>query len=161
MTGRCFPFWLTCFVLSGCAAIPNRPAGMTELQRVSLRIDTFDVAIALHGETLWVGVARVNRMTSATYVLDAREAAGSMCLPLAPGRSSSYRLSFLAMKYGGTATDADTYGFKASIQRSDLANSCSGTVNSGAAIERTLRMRRGQHVEFTGEDDFRMSIRRR
>ena len=133
---------------------------MTALDWVSLRIDSFDVAISVGGETLWQGEVKVNRMTSATYETEARFAAGSTCLPLAPGRSGSWHLTLDAMKYGGNVTDPDTYRFRVALRRTDLAADCRDTIGSNASAERTLRIRRRERVEITGGGNIRMSIRR-
>ncbi len=134
---------------------------MAKLDRVSLRLDTFDVEISSRGEVLGHGVLQVNRLNPATYHLEASVAAGPNCLPLGLSRSSKYSAEMKIYKYGGNATDPDTYRFAATMERTDLASDCVREILSPAKAEKMMRLRRGQDVELGGDNDFRVTIHRR
>ena len=149
--------------VASALASPSLPQRVTKLDRVSLRLDTFDFEIDYHGDTLWQGIARVNRMAAANFSLKGEEAAGPTCFPVTsiPYRSNKYELTFRAYKYGGNATDPDTYRFVATINRSDLAANCVDHVNSEARLEKMRRVRRGQTIELSGKNGFVLRIVRR
>ena len=100
------------------------PRSMTKLDRVSLRLDTFDVELSSRGDVFGHGVLTINRFTPATYSLTANFAAGPNCLPLGQTRSGSYQAEIKIYKYGGNATDPDNYRFTATMERTDLADDC-------------------------------------
>jgi hypothetical protein len=145
------------FTSQAAGAVPH----MSKLDRVSLRLDTFDVEITLNDEVLGHGVVQVNRFTPATYSLESTSAAGATCLPLGPSRSSSYRAEVHIYKYGGNATDPDTYNFKATIDKTDLAGDCVNPVKSQSRTEKLARMRRGQDMELIGPNGLRLELHRR
>ena len=135
----------------------------SKLDRVSLRLDTLDFEIEYGGDLLWQGVARVNRMASSALSLQGEEAAGPTCFPVAssPHRSNKYEMTFTAYKYGGNATDPDTYRFVATINRSDLAANCVDRISSEGRLEKLQRMRRGQTMELRGKNGFVLRVIRR
>ena len=149
--------------LSGCMTFDlYSEEGKRRLEHVSLRIDAFDVEIASRGEPIWHGIAKVNRMQPAVYSVDALEASGPQCRPIRTGLSDSYKLVFQINKYGGNAKDPDTYRFSANIRRSDLAPDCKEMIVTNANVEKDLvKTRRGQRLEFMGEDGFSVGITRR
>jgi hypothetical protein len=126
-------------------------------------LDTLDFEIEYGGDLLWAGVARVNRMASSTLSLQGEEAAGPTCFPVAsiPYRSNKYELTFTAYKYGGNATDPDTYRFVATINRSDLSANCVDHISSEGRLEKLRRMRRGQTMELRGKNGFLLRVVRR
>jgi len=158
MARRHSGIWAAFLLLSGCAASQDNMAGMTQLERVSLRIDTFNIEVASNGEVLWQGLAKVNRMTPARYSTKAEVAAGPECLPMLPARFNSYTLTVQVNKYGGNVRDPDAYKFVASIERSDLTDDCRATQASEVRVEKVMRMRRGQRVELRGDNGFRVTI---
>lgn len=150
------------FMTSGCTVDIYSDAGRRKLDRVSMRVDALDFEVTSHGEVLWAGIARVSRMGGASYSLEAREASGSECPFKVDTKPNSYELIFTTRKAGGNANDPDTYSFDASIERSGLSSDCVSLVRTRSSTSRQyVRMRRGQSIELSGEDDFRVVIRRR
>lgn len=151
-----------CLMVMGCAVDIYSDAGMRKLHRVSMRVDALDFEVKSRGEILWTGVVRVSRMGNASYSVDAREASGSECPFKVGTKPNSYRLTFDTQKAGGNANDPDTYSFDAAIERSELKDDCETLVSTHSSVSRQyIRMRRGQSFELSGEDEFRVSIRRR
>lgn len=149
-------------MVTGCAVDIHSDACRRKLDRVSMRVDALDFEVTSRGEVLWRGVARVSRMANASYSMAAREASGSECPFRVDTMPNSYDLTFNAQKAGGNANDPDTYSFDATIRRSDLGGDCQTLVRThSSASRRFIRIRSGQSIELSGEDEFRVYIRRR
>ena len=151
-----------CFAVSGCAVDIHSNAGRKKLDRVSMRVDALDFEVASRGEVLWQGVARVSRMGGASYSMEGKEASGSACPFRVDGESNSYNLYLRTQKAGGNANDPDTYSIDATIERKDLGGDCKSMMKTQSSVSRQFfRMRRGQSIELSGEDEFHLSIHRR
>ena len=163
MDWRSITFLSACLLLvTGCAVDIYSDAGMRKLHRVSMRVDAFDFEMTSRGEMLWNGVARVSRMGGALYSVNAQEASGSDC-PFGPfTKPNSYKLTLRTQKAGGNANDPDTYSFVASIESTDLQGDCKSLArNQSSASLQYVKLRPGQSLELSGNDGFRVSIRRR
>ena len=151
-----------CLMVTGCAVDIQSDAGRRKLDRVSMRVDTLDFEVTSRGEVLWNGVARVSRMGNASYSLEAQEASGSECPFRINTKPNTYKLTFETQKAGGNANDPDTYSFDATIERSDLRDDCETlAITRLSASQRYIKIRRGQSIELSGENQFRVSVHRR
>lgn len=158
---RCLSFLLV-GILGGCTTLDlYSEEGRQQLERVSLRVDTFDVEVQSRDELIWQGTVQVNRMNSSRIAVDRGIATGQKCTPLSAGGYSQYKMEFIASKWGGNAVDPDSYEFRGSIWRLAFERDCKTPIVRESMASRSLRMVRGQRIDLEGEDGFKVAIIRR